>query len=210
MGMKQIGENVYSSKNLTPEKADNILNTVKESKNIAKNFWGEFGSDPTIIICNTEKEFNAFGEYKSDALTRVYPFGTYIVISPGNINENIISHELTHAELYARTGFINNYKIPEWFHEGLAVLSTEKNINSDSIKAKYDLATINGRLQISLDDFSFNEKYFGYKDKYDIYYVSSEMKVANWYLRNNRSEGLKNFIYKMNSGEGFTGSFGDY
>jgi len=207
MGMNQIGENIYSSNNLTPEKADNILNTIRESKNIAKSFWGEFESDPTIIICNSEKEFNAFGEYKSDALTRVYPFGTYIVISSGNINENIISHELTHAELYTCTGFINNYKIPEWFHEGLAVLSTEKDINSDSIKTKYDLATINGRLKISLDNFSFNEKYYGYKDKYDIYYVSSEMKVANWYIRNNRSEGLKTFITKMNRGESFYEAF---
>lgn len=207
MGMRSIGNNIYISKTLSKDKEDEIINTVRASKNIAANFWGELRSDPTIIICSTESEFNAFGEYKSDALTRVYPFGTYIVISPKNIDENIIAHEITHAELYERTGFINNYKIPEWFHEGLAVLSTEKDINADTIRSKYDHATLNGKLKISLNDFSFSEKYYGFKDKYDIYYASSELEVANWYRKNNGRKALDSFINKMNAGCDFSKAF---
>ncbi len=207
MGMKNPAGNIYTSPTLNEQATNDILRKISDSKKISAKFWGSLNSDPVFIICSTEKEFNAFGEYKSEALTRVNPIGSYIVISPEGINENIIAHEITHAELYSRTGFVNNYKIPEWFHEGLAVLSTENEINEEIINSKYNAATLNGKINISLDDFSFNEKYYGFKDKYDIYYITSEMKVMNWLIKYGKSSALKKFEADMNSGKSFEDSF---
>lgn len=207
LGMEQIANNIFVSHDLSSERKLQILRTVSSSKDITEKFWGSIVSDPVIIICNTDNEFSSFGEYQSEALTRVYPFGTYIVISPGNLNENILSHELTHSELYQRTGFVNNYKIPEWFHEGLAVLSSENVIDPEAIKYKYDKVTLNGKLNIPLNDFSFNEKYFGYKDKCNIYYTKAEMEVLNWYIKNDGRKGLIEFVDKLNSHSNFYEAF---
>jgi hypothetical protein len=117
--LEKIRHNIYVSEGTSNSEKDSLLKLIDKSNQRVKELWGSVESDPVFIICTMFDDYTDYGMYKVDGLTCMYPFGTFVIISPEGINENIISHEICHAELYARIGFSEDDEIPLWFHEGV-------------------------------------------------------------------------------------------
>ena len=62
-------------------------------------------------------------------------FGNYaVLLSPRGLTLPILTHELCHAELYARLGGVNGLTlVPRWFDEGLAVMVSEEPTHAEAV-----------------------------------------------------------------------------
>ena len=96
------------------------LLAAAEARNVA--FWGAVASKPRIIYCDSDAVFGRYGSEHAPATTWIGPFGSVIVLAPGGLDPDIVSHERCHTEFAARLGWYRREtKIPTWFDEGLAM-----------------------------------------------------------------------------------------
>lgn len=128
--------------------------------------------------------------------------GTYVIISKKGIDLDIISHEISHTELYERIGFYNReFKIPTWFDEGLAMQVDYRNYYSiDSLKKKSnnfenlpDVKKMNSYSQFGI----------GKREEVMLNYSTAKYEVGKWYT----PEKLKTFVRKINKGNDFKNSY---
>lgn len=126
-GIHQIDQNIFTDSTTDQDK---IKNLVKKARVNTQQFYGDLRSNPQFIICTTKRCKNQLG-FKSRGIA--YGF-SYINIGPKGVNETILTHELLHAELHKRLGYIGLLKqtIPAWFNEGLAThLSNDKRLSKN-------------------------------------------------------------------------------
>lgn len=200
--MEEVSERVYISPDISHEKKQHYLKIVEEAQSKTKDFWGENISRPVLILCSNEDDFEKFGDYNSEGISRLYTYGSYIIINPEGLTEDVISHELCHAELFERIGYENDVKIPAWFHEGLAmVVSGEfqnKHSNYSRVFEKYS----ENNLRADLESYESNTGFYSRSRRMELYYMKAGLEVSRW-LKEKKKEGLDNFISKMNSGSSF-------
>ena len=110
----------YFDKSLTDIEINNIKSLIKQSKVRAKSFWGNIKAKPTIIYCHNEDMFIKYAGALHPATTIMKMEG-FIILQKEGLSLDIIAHEFSHAEIYERVGFLNNLKVPLWFHEGLSM-----------------------------------------------------------------------------------------
>ena len=205
--LEKIRHNVYVSEGTSNSEKDSLLKLLNKSNQRVKNLWGSVESDPVFIICSTFDDYIDYGMYKVDGLACMYPFGTYIIISPDGINENIISHEICHAELYSRIGFSDDDEIPLWFHEGLASLVSHYQPNSyDGFKQVWNKRSKNGRVKIDLNDISSYDGFYGSPAIMDLPYWRAALEVSRWYEITGK-EGLLELVSLIKNGQDFKSSY---
>ena len=205
--LQEIQHNVYISEGTTDSEKDSLLELIEISKQRVQDLWGSVESDPVFIICTTFEDYTDYGMYKVDGLASMYPFGTYIIISPDGINENIISHEICHAELHARIGTSKDDEIPLWFHEGLASLVSHHPHNShDEFKKIWNKRSKNGRVKIELNDISSYDGFYGSPAIMDLSYWRAALEVSRWYEISGK-EGLLEFVSLINNGQDIYSSY---
>jgi hypothetical protein len=133
----------------------------------------------------------------------------HIALSPKALTKELISHELSHSELYNRVGgFFNWRKIPSWFDEGIAVLVghdfrhderawqkiESENIpypSIDELISTYQWVTAVHKYQKNLN-----------KDDIVVVYSFAGHKVGQWYKKVGE-KGLNELILKIKEGEKF-------
>jgi len=125
-GFTEVRENIFVDKSNVDD-VNKILSMIDNTNNRLENFWGELKSSPTIIIAYKEKKLSKLGYTGSPALTATYVFNgahNYVVVSPDGVDLDVLSHELTHAELHTRIykdKWSDKNIIPIWFDEGIAI-----------------------------------------------------------------------------------------
>ena len=205
--MEKIAHNVYVSKETSNSDKEHLLALINRSKNRIENLWGSVEADPVFVICNTHEDYTNFGMYKVDGLTIIYPFETFVTISPDGINENVISHEICHAELYERIGFFDDDEIPLWFHEGLASLVSHNQTNSfDGFKKIWCKRSKNGRVKIDLNEIASYDGFYGSPVILDLPYWRAALEVSRWYEISGK-EGLLELVTSIKSNKDFESSY---
>lgn len=204
---QEIQHNVYVSESTSNNEKNSILELLDKSKQRVQDLWGSIESDPVFIICTTFEDYKDYGMYKVDGLACMYPFGTYIIISPDGINENILSHEICHAELHARIGLSEDDEIPLWFHEGLASLVSHHSQNSyDEFMKIWNKRSKNGRVKIDLHDISSYDGFYGSPAIMDLPYWRAALEVSRW-LEISGKEGLLELVSLINKGQDFNSAY---
>ncbi len=205
--MEKIAHNVYVSKETSSSDKEHLLALINKSKNRVENLWGNLEANPEFIICNSHEDYTNFGMYKVDGLTVIYPFETFVIISPYGINENVISHEICHAELYERIGFFDDDEIPLWFHEGLASLVSHNQPKSfDGIKKIWNKRSKNGRVRIDLNEIASYDGFYGSPAILDLPYWRAALEVSRWYKISGK-EGLLELVTSIKSNKDFESSY---
>ncbi len=145
-------------------------------------------------------------------MTHLTPFGAYIILSPDGTNIDVLSHELSHAELMERVGWqIRRQKIPVWFDEGLAMLVDKRfeywktlqsnwqnqidfednDVDSDSYISSSSSDSLYFS-SFSLKNLQTTEQFF--TENSQAHYFLAQEEVSRWYIK----EGQKGLLKLIN------------
>lgn len=181
---------------------DSLQTYIEKGRLRIIDFWGEQQCKPLFIYCSNKASFEKYGSpIPVPALTHI-KLGARIVISEEGVDQDIIAHELMHAELYQRIGFYKwSFKIPRWFDEGLAMQSDYRNYYSeDTLKALSDNFKNLPDLRTLETGAQFNS---GSREKIMFNYMTAAHEIRKWYTK----EKMDKFIKAMNEGKSFEESY---
>ncbi|MCW8879052.1 MAG: hypothetical protein OQK04_12515 [Kangiellaceae bacterium] len=117
---KKVAPNIFASPDV--EKVSLILRAISEGKQRVETTFGEMSASPKVVIVKNQVEAAKFGA-NSTASAHYTPIGTCIVLGPKGQNVDVTAHELTHAEVGHRVGWLTHLlEVPIWFNEGVALL----------------------------------------------------------------------------------------
>ncbi len=191
--------NLFFNSDVSYNKIDTLITLKNIAEKKAIGFWGNnILLDYKLIYCNSEKEYNKYGQGNGTPACAYCKMGSYVVVSMDGLDSSIIAHELSHCILYNNIGFYNlNFKIPTWFNEGLAMQIDDRDYYSiDSLMAKKDAG-------IKLPDvkiFESNEQFLsGNHAEVMLNYATAKYTVSEWL----KTHSLSLFIKKLNDGDGF-------
>jgi hypothetical protein len=210
-GMEAIGPGIYVNEEMSPAQRREMLRVAAESKRKLGRFYGGVTSVPLLVFCSTEERFQALGGGKQRGMT----VGKYAAIfSPRGLTTPIVTHEWSHAELYARLGgYWKSRRVPQWFNEGLAVTVSEEPSHSEEV---YEQARAEGipipplaRLS-SLGQWNSAARSFGNPalnpHHLHVIYAVAGHEVRAW-SRAAGSTGLRAFIARIRSGTDFAAAY---
>jgi dihydroneopterin aldolase len=200
-GFKKDGRLYFNT--ATPQnKTDSLKTLIEQANTRVTIFWGDKKSDPKFIYCDNKTDFTRYSSAPAAPAITYLKLGSYIVLSADALDLDIIAHEISHAEFYARVGFYTwSYKIPAWFKHGLAMQNDYRNYYSeDTLKVKSNnFKNLPDIKKIKKDD-AF---YAGTHDEVMLNYMTARHEFKNWYTK----KKLETLIKDLNSGKSFEEAF---
>lgn len=118
-------DDVYFSPGVKATERARVLADLERARARVTAFYGPLQAKPRLIAAAPETlaRFTS----NSTAATHYLPTKALIVLGPAGWNVDVIAHELAHAELLERLGYMTlQWCIPTWFDEGLAVQFDER------------------------------------------------------------------------------------
>lgn len=201
-----IADGVYMNKNNTMSKEE-ILELIGQARDRVQAFYGDlqYEKETVIFICDDEKIIKRTGSGK-DTCTFLFPQKKhYIVISNEYFNLDILSHEMTHAELHTRLTKNALENIPTWFDEGIAV---QNDYREQYGKEAWIKQTDNGKNTVALEDMDApSEFYAGTADDRRFRYLNAKHELTGW-METHQQEGLLELFDRLNNGEDFDTAYG--
>ena len=164
-------------------------------------FWGSLKANTKVIYCHTEEDYMKFGlPFMTPGVART-KLGSYVVLSPQGLNVDVLAHELSHTEFNERIGFFNQFKIPAWFNEGLAMQVDNRSLYStESLRVhSNNYADVPEVRQLN----SFNEFASGTPDQVQLNFMTARYEVGLWYTK----ERLDQLIVAIKQGDSFCDTF---
>ncbi len=116
-----ISKNIYVDPKISESEYKNIVSLINDAKQRIIDRFGSFKSTPIIIFTNSSKMAKEYGTNDFGSAIRL-PWNQYVVFGPKGQNIDIVAHELLHAEVGDRLGYITTqFKLPVWIDEGVAM-----------------------------------------------------------------------------------------
>ncbi len=193
-GFSEIREGVYVDDQMSPGQRQEVLKTLNMAKRRVSAFFGGIEASSKVFACSSE---DCFASHGGAGAEKGKAYGeSMLLLSPRGLNAVIASHELTHIELCHRVGAIRAWHaIPDWFHEGLAVLVSEDPRYTEQAWLQ---ATDNGHNAPELKDIG---KMLGNRN-WQLGYGTARREVGNWYLHAGRT-GLEHLIAEIKEDRDF-------
>jgi hypothetical protein len=193
-GLDQIAPNLYVDPDMPEAQRQSLLSRLADSEKQVASLYGSYTARPTVIAGHTMAVMDDYGGnlYNRAGRTYLTLASAFIVLGPDGVrSEDVLSHELAHAELLARIGYWSRGEIPNWFDEGLAVQFdnryrfAEWAVEADDGRAAYDLDQLG---VIKHDDW--------------LAYAGAKQEVNRW-LATVGQAGLLALLQAIQSGEAF-------
>jgi hypothetical protein len=209
----KVNKRLYISDGIDKIQRQQMLGSIRRSRQRVAAFWGKSVGDATLILCSSPDEYQKYCHSNEGAGCSLgTPWGdSYIVLNPYGLNEDVISHEMCHDELFTRLGWWKTTtQIPQWFNEGLALMLDRRFVNStDSIQRYLDymdewLYLTNGAQEfLELDEISTMRGFFGGNQRHVMLaYMTAGMEVSRWMALVGAS-GIKKLEVSVEDGESF-------
>jgi hypothetical protein len=202
---------VYISKGASAKEINLLFNLLSASDQRLAGFWGDRQSKPAVIFCHTDELYKKYGSPSgSPANYFGTPLGTYVVISPQGLNVDVISHEMCHAELTHRVGWLTmTREIPQWFNEGIALMVDYRypgngmDNSYEHYLQRWQQSSLQGQIQVSLQDLETVESFY----RSDVFwinlaYLRSGLEVSRW-LERVEQKGLLQLMQSLQEGAHF-------
>jgi hypothetical protein len=175
-----------------------LLSSLAAAQARVAELYGEYSAAPVVIAGHTMEVMETYGgnSYNRAGRTYVTPVATFVVLGPGGCqSEDVLAHELAHAELAARIGYWRRKAVPNWFDEGLAV-----QVDDRYSGAEWRSGTEDGRLAPDLDEMGTikHNDWLGY--------AMAKHHVGRW-LDAVGQEGLRALLLALASGADFEHAF---
>lgn len=123
-GLERIAPALYVEAAMPDQGRAALKAAIAAGEARVASFYGSYGARPALLACATEACDRKLGGRGARATAYTMPGGTIIRFSPRGLNETIIAHEFSHAELHRRIGIWRLFMgaVPAWFDEGVAVI----------------------------------------------------------------------------------------
>lgn len=191
-------DGIYFREHVSQEKREELKSIISKAESRISDFWGGKYSTPKFIYCDSDEDYLKFGVPFLTPAAAVMHIGSYVVVSKEGCNLDIISHELSHTELFERIGLVNrSMEIPVWFDEGLAMQVDHRSYYSiDTLQALSNYFQALPNVKAMKDYSSFGS---GSREEVMMNYRTAKYEVSKWYT----PEKLESFIEKINDGKSF-------
>ena len=113
-------ESLYYPESVSNQKLVKIKEIIHQSKSRCDSFWKQRVATPTFIYCDSDEMMMKYSGGNHPASTMMKMSG-YVVFTDEGLSVDVITHELSHAEIYERVGFLKNLSFPAWLHEGISM-----------------------------------------------------------------------------------------
>ncbi len=121
-GLSAIDKSVYISETLLPKDERAIIAMLASARERIAIHYGEPTSEPLVVVLSSQEEKRKFELYDAPGKLLFAPWGSYLLLSYQEANIDVAAHELVHAEIVSRVGYLKRQlKIPTWFDEGTAM-----------------------------------------------------------------------------------------
>jgi len=192
--LDRVAPNLYVDPAMPDSQRQILLSSLADAKARIATLYGEYSANPVIIAGHTMEVMRDYGGNSYNRAGRTYLTfaAAFILLGPNGILSNdVVSHELAHAEFSARIGHWNRSEIPNWFDEGLAVQFDDR-----YSEAEWRTRTDNGRTAPNLDQLGIIQ----HNDW--LAYATAKHEVRRW-LDAVGQEGLWAFLQAIRSGHEF-------
>jgi hypothetical protein len=133
---EEIAPSVFVEPGMPAGQREQTLELLAAGRARVARFYGTYSASPVIIVGSSMARLSPFAS-NSYASTHYSPLGAAVVFGPQGQSLDVVSHELAHAELFARIGWWRMLsKVPTWFDEGLAMQFDHRPEYSDDAYAK--------------------------------------------------------------------------
>jgi hypothetical protein len=125
-GLDRVTATLYVEAAMPAPDRAKLLAAIAAAEARIANFYGSFEARPILLACMTEACDHKLGGRGARATTYTAIGGSFVRFAPRGLNETIISHEFSHAELHRRIGAwkLLMEAVPAWFDEGVAVIAS--------------------------------------------------------------------------------------
>jgi len=192
---------LYYHPDTPQEKIDSLHSLIALGAERVEGLYGEKTCHPKFIYCEREEDFLKYSMSSAIPALAHLKLGSYIVLGKEGIDLDIISHEISHAELYERLGFFKRMAVPAWFDEGLAMqIDLRSYYSEQNLKIKtQDFQNIPD-VKMMNDLRSFQS---GTREDIMIHYMAAKYEVGKWYTQ----EKLLQLIHDIKNGSSFNDAF---
>ncbi|MEF2965822.1 hypothetical protein V3851_08275 [Paenibacillus sp. M1] len=181
--MLKYDDHIYMEQSISKETKDRLYQDLEQSKTRLLDYFDEIQSTPTVIFVQSREALERYAQHSTGQTYYMY-WGNYIVIGPSGFNQDVIAHELMHAELRKRVK--NKGRFPVWFDEGLATLVDQRIVGGEEhAKNRNDLDVLKDRSAF------YDAKKSGEN------YKSANYEVNRWYTIVGKT-GLNDLIDGLN------------
>ncbi|HEV7347875.1 hypothetical protein [Telluribacter sp.] len=188
---EQINEKLYVSPAITASQRQQMYRTIARSRRRVARFWGTSVGEATFILCSSPAQYQKYCHSSQGAGCSLgTPWGdSYIILNPFGLNEDVVSHEMCHDELFTRLGWwTTTTQVPQWFNEGLALMLDRRFVSStDSIQRYLDYLdewmylTRGAQEFLELEEINSMRGFFGGDQRHVMLaYMTAGMEVSRW------------------------------
>ena len=201
---------VYVSRDTPPEVRNLLDHIIGQARERNISFWGTCESTPAIIYCHNPSDFKRYGS-GTPGVAYLNPTQCYIVIGPDGLRTDIMSHEMSHVELFHKIGWrASEFQKPAWFDEGLALMldyryaKREEKTRYFGFLIDWDRSLRSGSSYVELNDLQTLE---GFSQGGDLRstvfaYLTAGKEVSRW-LEIVGKDGLLHFTHQLSKGVNF-------
>lgn len=121
-GFYNLGSNVYLSQSLPDSAKKEIPSLLASARERIASQYGEPLAWPVIVVLGDDTEQRSYGLHGTPAAMLYAPWESYVLLNYETAEISVVAHELVHAEVVHRVGYIKRqFSIPTWFDEGAAM-----------------------------------------------------------------------------------------
>jgi hypothetical protein len=192
---ERLGDGLFSAAGESDADLARTREQWVEAKARVADLLGPLESEPIVVLPPTKSSAVRYGvpEVAPGGSFSV-PWVTYIVLAPDGRNVDVMAHELVHAELAERLGYLRySIELPTWFDEGLAMQVDHRDEKiAQVIRDGVPLPPVSELT--SVRDFNRREVALSY--------AASQIEVATW-LSAPGHRGAGNFVRDLARGGDF-------
>lgn len=201
----ETASRVYINRNYGGNRQE-LLEMIEQAKDRVRSFFGDlhFQDETIFIICDDGKLTRKLGEDHGTVIFSFPAEACYICISDEYLELDILTHEITHAELRSRLSAKAQNAIPAWFDEGLAL---QNDYRENYSEAQWVAQTDNGKNTVALEDMDTPaEFYAGEAEDRRFRYLNAKHELYVW-MTEHGQHGLLELLEKLNDGAEFTTAY---
>lgn len=155
---EQASPGVWVDPAMPRSRRHEALELLAQARLRVERLFGSRVGAPTIILGDDP---HALGWFTSNAwgTTHYFPGRPSVVIGPNGLNLDVMSHELVHAELFARLGYVRmNFSMPTWLDEGIAMQLDERPEYGEAIWRTFNAQALDPVRQVTSARSFFNAR----------------------------------------------------
>lgn len=189
----KVNKKLYVSEGIADTQRIRMYRSIVRAKQRVTSFWGGLMGNATIILCSSPEEYQKYCHSNEGAGCSLgTPWGdSYIVLNPYGLNEDVVSHEMCHDELFARLGWWKTtMQVPQWFNEGLALMldyrfvsDTDSLQRYQSYRDEWMYLTRGAQEVLELQNLESMKGFFGGDQRHVMLaYMTAGMEVSYWLM----------------------------